>query len=273
MRQIKLDYLSVTSVTGEDAETYLQAQLTADLTLLTNDHACFSAYCQPSGKVIAIILVARHQNGFFLLAAKDLMAGLISELSRFVLRADVRFEISDQPASGCPGHKERDNSSCFTTLGSDLHYGLWDSSSAGTDDPAEINRWRQQELCAGIVWLNSKTSAVYLPQMLGLESLGAVSFRKGCFPGQEVIARVRYLGKQKRRPVRLQTSEIFSVSPGSELDLLDAQGLRSAAVVIDSVHGPEGMHLFVVARAQEDASFTSIEVDGKRLSLSKTAHT
>lgn len=124
MSQIKLDHLTVAKVSGEDAGDYLQAQLTADLTGLTDGQACFSAYCRPSGNVLAVILVLRHKKDFYLVASRDLMGALLDELGRFILRARVSINESNKSAVGVIAGDKPESPLFASPKGTSLTYGL-----------------------------------------------------------------------------------------------------------------------------------------------------
>ena len=200
MSSFLLHYLAVARASGQDAGDFLQAQFTADLTLLDDGDACFTAYCKPSGNVLAVVMVLKQEQEFILVAASELMGPLLAELSRFVLRARVTLEPTELSVFGHLQNDDEEKSfSQFTPRATKLSYGI--EPAQPLDSSVDVSRWRQNELRSDLVWLTPETSNQFLPQMIGLEALDGLSFRTGCFPGQEVIARVRYLGKIKRRPV------------------------------------------------------------------------
>ena len=120
--------------------------------------------------------------------------------------------------------------------------------------------YQQSELANGTVWLDNETTAKFLPQMLGFERIEALNFNKGCYPGQEIIARTRYLGKLKRRPILLKTASSIDVGIGEKLALISGEE-SSSAVLVDQIAGTDGSKtLFVVARAGEDFHPENIKV-------------
>lgn len=266
MSQIKLDYLSVTSVRGNDAESFLQAQLTADLTKLGLNAACFAAFCRPTGNVMAVLLVIRHEDGLSLVASADLMGDLVAEMSRFILRADVKFEQQTRSVFACPDLSDETQANCVTAGKTSLAYSINESDDVLTD-ALLIRQWRTREIRAGLTWLNPETSGQFIPQMLGLEQLDALSFRKGCFPGQEVIARVRYLGRLKRRPVLAEVEYNSSLKTGTKLEVSGENELSATAVIADMIDGPEGSTCFLVARVPEGSVITSVRLEGQQIDL------
>ncbi len=195
-----LSYLSVLEVSGADASRFLQSQLTAQLAGLTAPGATYSAYCTPKGQVIATLLLTPHVDQWLVVVESTLLATLVERLQRFILRDDVLLR--PLPEQSVLAMDPMD------TLPPDLillqprvipfQYAL--TAMRSPDNPHATAQWRRKELLYGISWLNQANSEKYIPQMLGLDSIGAVSFAKGCYPGQEIIARARHLGEVKRRP-------------------------------------------------------------------------
>ena len=267
MNRIKLDYLSVARVSGNDAGSFLQAQFTADLTRLSDGDACFSGFCLPNGTVMAVILVIRIKYEYRLIAAKPLMEGLLNRLRLFVLRAEAQIDLMNLAVFGCP---EEENS-CFAPTSGALRYDIAESFEDETTSLASLSQWRANELREGVAWLDSDTSNQFIPQMLGLERLNALSFRKGCFPGQEVIARVRYLGKLKRRPVTIEIDSLADLEPGSGVELIDDAENKHSAVVVDLQTDANTTVVFLVARIPEGAEVSSIEWGDQVANLNKPA--
>jgi len=258
MNSIELPYLTAARAAGPDAASFLQAQLTADLSRLADSASGFSAYCDPKGNVLALLRVIRRGDDYLLIAARDLMESLLSTLGKFVLRAKIRFEPVEAVVVGI-GDRER------------LDYALEAGDFCG--EVEAVSDWRVRELRAGIAWLGPQTSGQFLPQMLGFDRLGAVSFRKGCFPGQEVIARVRYLGKIKRLPLIVSFKGTAGLEPGAEVELHGEDGPAGSAVVVDSAASGNETVCFLLARNLEDRPVIALESGGKRLELSEPAQT
>jgi folate-binding protein YgfZ len=254
MNKILLPYLSAAQASGPDAGAFLQAQLTADVSRLSDGDAGFSAYCQPSGNVLAMTRVKRIGDEFILMASRSLLPQLLSELQKYVLRARVTFAPLEEAVIGL----EMEDA---------LNYGVSSGEDAEPGAEAVVAQWRARELRSGIIWLDSATSGQYLPQMLGLETLGAISFRKGCFPGQEVIARVKYLGKLKRKPRVVEFEGALDAGPGSEVRLFDDDREVGTADLLDLVAVDGQSTAFLVARIEEGANFSVIECDGERRRL------
>lgn len=258
MTDITLDYLAAARVSGEDAGSFLQAQLSADLARLSDDGATFAAYCHPRGNVIAVIRVLRRSDAYILIVSRRLLDTLIAELRKYVLRAKVVIESLDHAVAA-------------RQSGQAMNYILV-PEGAGTSPAAtqEMADWHAAELRRGVVWLGPETSNRFLPQMLGLDRLDAVSFRKGCYPGQEVIARVRYLGKVKQLPLVVSTGVPLKAGPGEEIELLGDDGPVGSAVAIDSAPEADGSVVFLVARNPRERAVTALRIGDLNVAVRET---
>jgi len=198
-----LSYLSVIQVSGADAGAFLHAQLAASTAGLKTGECSFAAYCNAKGQVIALLLVCQNGDEWLIGIESSLAEPVMERLRKFVLRADVKIRLPeelkvlghDAGAAGQTGEP------FYVPPGFTFAYHFAQSAE---NLPASFGAWRHRELAHGVAWLQPETSERFLPQMLGLDALGAVSFNKGCYPGQEIIARTRYLGKLKRRPVLIE---------------------------------------------------------------------
>ena len=248
---IELPHLAATNVSGEDAESFLQAQFTADISRLADGEGAFSAYCDRRGNVLAVIRVRREGDGFSLVTAATLRGLLVETLGRYRLRARANFEPVALPVTGL-------------IEGAQLIYALADSGAPAPGvDAAALAAWRARELRANIPWLGPETSGQFLPQMLGLESIGALSFRKGCFPGQEVIARVRYLGKLKRLPLIADFTGPLEADPGDEAGMVGESGPIGQAVLVDHAFDGECSACFLVAHNPEGMPVRALEIGAR----------
>jgi len=121
--------------------------------------------------------------------------------------------------------------------------------------------WRVSELNRGITWLNPETSGEFLPQMLGFEALGAVNYRKGCYPGQEIVARTHYLGKVKRHPRLLNCRLENSPKPMDKIKILDDDNDHDA-IVVDCSKGADG-NTCLLAVTRMDPAMPARQVEYK----------
>ena len=168
-------------VSGADAEEFLQGQLTADLQLLDGSEPQRSAWCNPKGRVICVMILARQGDDYALTLPTELAEHVVQRLTVFRFRAKVDFDI--QPV---------------------------DMGSA-----QDLDDLRLEQLRAGMPEIYGAQSEQFTPHMLNLDLLGAVSLEKGCYTGQEIIARTHFRGATKRRLHRFESAE--PVSPGDKV--------------------------------------------------------
>ena len=243
-----LDYLSVARFQGPDAGAFLQAQLSADIVALEPGGATFACYCTPRGQVIGLLLVCRQDDGYLVVAAAELLPRILTRLKMFVLRSRVEF--SAQPGIAVCGIGAGENSSAsavFQPGEMPLRY-LFPENTGAANERSE--RFKALEIRNRVTWLGVETAEKFIPQMLGFDQIGAVSYSKGCYPGQEIVARTRYLGKVKRKPVIVQVQEEFLINPAERVGLRRGDAW-SEGTVIDSVPFDEaGTLCFIVAPAE-----------------------
>ncbi len=209
-------FLSPISIQGADAAEFLHGQLTTDVTSLASGSAGLSAWCDPKGRVIATFILARQNKNFLLLVPGDITEIFIKRLKMFVLRADV---VIDEPA-------QEDAAKWLPLPGIE-----------GDDPEAAL-------ISQGIPLLYPDTSGRFLPQELNLDKLDAISFTKGCYPGQEIIARLRYRGAVKRRLCHAITDNSALLAPGT--GLLPEGEERNIGTVINSATSGKDQQLLIV---------------------------
>lgn len=250
MTPVTLPHLAVARVSGADAGSFLQAQLSADVAVLADGGATFACYCSPRGQVFGLLLVCRVGEEFRLVADSRLLPVMVQRLGLFVLRARVVLaKVDGLVVQGLwPGHDTPAADRVFKPFGMELSYRLVAGTAESTGDEAG---WKEQELRQNVAWLGPATSERFIPQMLGFDRIGAVSFSKGCYPGQEVIARARYLGKVKRQPLLLHLFENPQPVPGEPLQLMQNEQQLDGTVVdsVTSVTGPGHKAVLVFAVA------------------------
>ncbi len=224
---------------GADAVSFLHGQLTQDVTHLDERHARLAGYCSAKGRLLATFLMWRAPSDQILLACSaDLLAPTLKRLSMFVLRAKCKLSNASESIAlyGLAG------ASAQTWLGDAAQAAEWDLISTGdaqairlpdvdgtarwlvaapADQPPpplpalKPEAWSWLEVRSGVPRVTAATVEQFVPQMLNLELLGGVDFQKGCYPGQEVVARSQYRGTLKRRTYLMQATA--TLVPGAEV--------------------------------------------------------
>lgn len=188
------------SASGAEVRDFLQSQLTADMRPINVGESVFTGYCQPQGRTLATVLagcVAKNESGetWGLIVPQTMAKILITRLQKFVLRRKVKLELTDHRLLGA---QEPLPPAINLSFRDGNHYwaGL---PMAEPMDLTEISSLTQMhDLLMGRVWIVEETCEQFVPQMIGLENHQGISFNKGCYPGQEIVARMHYLGKPKR---------------------------------------------------------------------------
>lgn len=188
---------SAINVTGSDAFEFLQGQLSNDLALLESESALLAAWCNPRGRVICLMSLVRIPDGYSFTIPSELADDIVARLTMFRFRAKVEFEIQ--------------------------------ATESTSDVTAAIH--------SGIPIIGSEQSEKFTPHMLNLDLLNAISLDKGCYTGQEIVARTHYKGATRRRMFRFSSTE--PVTPGDKVSdggrdigtVLNAAGLELLAVV------------------------------------------
>ena len=273
-----LAHLGVIAVEGEDAASFLQGQLTQDFALLGQEQARLAAYCTAKGRMLASFIgFRRTPTQILLVTSRDILAPTVKRLSMFVLRAKAKLRdastefdlwgLAGTAASdaGEPWRLVRQGDAAFVTLyPADAQPRMLGIAPAGTPKPqgAELDPslWVWGEVRSGIAPITAPVVEAFVPQMLNYESVGGVNFKKGCYPGQEVVARSQFRGTLKRRAYIAQSSE--ALSAGQELfhesDPEQPCGLVAQAAVAPG-GGWDAIVSIQIAAAQDRLTAGSIE--------------
>ena len=234
---VRLEDWGLIRASGADARSFLHGQLTQDILALTPERATLAGYCSPKGRLLATFVVwSPAADEVYLACSADVLAPTLKRLSMFVLRAQCRLsdaspslaiwgvvgsDVSGWTDAACPaGDWECAVGSSGTVIrlpGASPTRCLVITSTPPPADVGglDVETWRALEVRSGIGRVVAATVDQFVPQMLNLELVGGVSFSKGCYPGQEVVARSQYRGTLKRRSfVVVVDSE---ARPGNEI--------------------------------------------------------
>ena len=221
---VTLPHYVVLDATGPDALSFLQGQFSNDLQTLGKDRAGFGAYCAANGRMLASALIWQHDaQTISLLVHASLAEFLLKRLRMFVLRAKLTLSQRDATVYGAYATGTSTATERYSVLHTTEHsVYIQAPSSADTErwwlissntptttpdtSPEAVQQWDAHTLQQGIPHLELATQDMFIPQTLNMELIGAISFSKGCFPGQEVVARSHYRGTIRRR------SALFSIA-------------------------------------------------------------
>lgn len=263
---IPLPYLSATRFCGPDAGSFLQAQLSADIDALDTGQATFAAYCSPQGKVFGLLLIARQQDHYLVFGSAQLLPSIVQRLRIYIFRSKVEIEPLDnlQVCGVLPSHVGDLAGPVLTTGDMPLRYTI---VSLDTQSDEATENWRHSELSHGVAWLDADTTEKYIPQMLGYDQIGAVSFSKGCYPGQEIVARTHYLGKVKRKPLLTTIVGRDVIENGSRVQIKYENETIDGTLVATAPAGTQNTLLFLITRLQDEMTPVSITHKGQSYRL------
>ncbi len=243
-----LTHLNLIGIEGPDALAFCQSLLTADLSTLEPKHWHPSAWCNAQGQVIVVMLVQVSESRVEWLVPASQAHATINAVSLYTIGRQVEI---GQPQCVLGGWLAADSTSQadYPRLAYDSRRALCASNDLDKADPDFAAAWRLADLHAGLAWLCPELSARFLPQSLGLERLSGLSYQKGCYPGQEVIAKVHYRGQLKQHLVLLDltpnvSERIAGTALYAEADAPASEGRKSFGVII----GQEGHRALAVAR-------------------------
>jgi len=278
---IDLSPLKLISVTGDDAFSFLQAQFSNDLSLLDNKNCQLHAYCNPKGRTLAVIRIVRNNSGFWLIVPENISEALINRLKMYVLRAKVQIvPETDFLHFGVLGEKLQPDFEVFQyNVDTAIPGSIVIANSEDTTTHFKANStiichsslWRWLDIKSGIPQVYANTAESFIPQTINLDLVDGISFRKGCFPGQEIVARLKYLGKPKQRLIVAEVESTNDIKPGDEIFTLEKPDQKSGQVV-DAVN--IGDHQFqisamVPATMVESGDLRLGSVDGPGLRRNK----
>jgi len=226
MQRARLTRYGLLSVTGAEARAFLHAQLTNDIENLAPDRWVLAGWCSAKGRLLASFLVIPSPTGFMLQLARDLAAPVAKRLSMFVLRAKVKItDESDAWAqhgvwdADLPGPDVAWHGNIATVrIGPRRFLQLAPTAALGEEPNGDEVQWTLQEIRAGRPLITQATQDQFVPQMVNFETIGGVDFRKGCYPGQEIVARAQYRGQVKRRMVHARAPAGVTLAPGEDFN-------------------------------------------------------
>jgi folate-binding protein YgfZ len=280
---IPLLHLSYLRASGPDADAFLQGQLSNDLRQLSTTQAQLSSYSTPKGRVLALFTLLRLADASVLMETQaSVAAETLKRLRSFVLRSKLRVDDAgdDALALGIAGP---DAPQLLAGAGLPEPSAAWDTLTTGdilvvrrpgvghrfsvhgpatalaarwqawstSATPAGTATWRLLDILSGMPSVHAQTREQFVPQMLNLDVIGGISFTKGCYPGQEIVARLHYLGTAKRRMVRARITGPDVPAPGTAIIVAGGDGQAVGEVVDAAVHPQGGVVMLAVLQTAQ----------------------
>lgn len=266
-----LTQTALIQISGTDRTVFCQGQFTNDASLVSDCHSQLSAYCSSKGRMLACFRHFQYNDNYYLALPQELAATLLKRLRLFVLRAKVELTASDWLGLGLSGPQAETllqdclHQAAPTTVDEVLICGtlcairipgpfprfeLYGPATAVLDcwqhlcqqtRPVGAAAWTLLDIRAGLPSITEATQDAFVPQMANLDLIGGVSFHKGCYVGQEIIARMHYLGRLKRRMYRLCLDNIDAPpAAGTDLFAPALRGGQSVGQIVSSALNPAG---------------------------------
>lgn len=214
-----LEHLRILTISGEDAGELLQGQMTQDVRKLEDGKIHITSFCNVQGRVIASAFIQERNDQYDLILSSEIIDDLENHLKRYILRSKVLIEQSDEKTFGAYKSDINEDSKECRSLKNDPKRVLTLSSQVpeSIDNFITSEEWIRCDIENSIAIINKESTEKFIPQMLNLDILDAVSFSKGCYTGQEVVARVQHRGKIKQRMFKFITENEDLISHGSEI--------------------------------------------------------
>lgn len=269
-----LSHYGLIRASGPEAESFLQNQFCNNVREITDTYSQLNAYCTPKGRTLAFFRLLQHAGDYYLRLPQEILEPTLKRLHMFVLMTQVNLDnASDelirigfggpqadkrlQAALGTRDIPQQTNHVLQTDAlsiirvtqtparfeiygNTDAMQALWEKLAAAAR-PVGRDSWELLDILAGIPEIVSATQEAFVPQMLNLQAIDALSFKKGCYPGQEVVARMHYLGKLKRRMYRAHIADGNNIpAPGDSLFVKDSESGQGAGKVVRAQSHPDG---------------------------------
>jgi folate-binding protein YgfZ len=303
-RAVRLSHMGVLRFAGPDSASFLQGQVSNDTRALTDGAPLLAAYSTPQGRVAALLHLLPHSSGILAVLPHEIVLPTLERLRKFVMRAKVKIEdVSDQfavlgqqggelvgagglaPPDSASGYAEHDGmgvgrigpatatpaSERFWIVGTFADLERQGLTAADATLPPVDTAWRLADIRAGMPQVYAATREMFVAQMLNLDLLNGISFTKGCYTGQEIIARTQHLGRIKRRMFRLRLPAGVAWAIGQAVHLSDGRSGR----ITELAHADDAVEALAVltleagaaAETGDAAVATSQLVDAAQLDL------
>ena len=270
-----LDDYAVIKVDGDDTMDFLQNQFSNDVRLVSESHSQLNAYCSPKGRVLSLFRVIKQDSAYYLVLPRERLQPTLNRLKMFVLRSKVTLDDASEQigllgiagdaatelvSSIVPNAPQEPNDcayaegiSVISISGNPSRYLIlagyeqlktaWNHCKQQAI-PSSEKIWAYWNVQSGLPEVLEINSDEFVPQMLNLHSLNAINFKKGCYPGQEVVARMHYLGKQKRRMYLAHINSDSAPQAGDNIynaaNASDQDMGQSVGKVVTSTPSPDG---------------------------------
>lgn len=239
-------------IRGNDTKKFLQGQLTCDIESVTAENSCMGAHCNPQGRVISLFYLFRFQEDFYLLMQQNMIPIAMAALKKYAVffKVELTDASKEMTAIGCQHTDfiqiDRQNLAHIPVSAEHTRCMIAGKPAAIKVAMEQISQltpavtkdhWKYLNIRDGIPALYPETSGKFLPHEINLDKLNAISFDKGCYTGQEIIARMHYRGKLKTRLYIAEVSSESSPQPGADIYSMHGSELRTSGMIVDACQG------------------------------------
>ncbi len=286
-----LSHFGIIAAYGEDVVEFLQSQFTNDINQVDNSHSQLSALCSPKGRMLCNFRIFRREHTYYLVLPYELLEAALSRLRMFVLRSRVTLEDAsdalmgigasgikmiehlsdidgDLPANSDDAIDNKDYT--IIRVGGVVPrfeiYGLlepmqkmWQALDVHAT-PVGADVWELLNIRAGIPVITAGSIDAYVPQMANLHLINGVSFSKGCYPGQEIVARMHYLGKLKRRMYRIGFGAQEAPATGTPLVTETSTESQDIGTILSAQKNPDGNYDALAVIQTKDAENSALKL-------------
>ena len=279
----KLEHLGIVEIKGGDSAEFLQGQMTQDIYSIEDSEATLTSVLNPQGRIISTAFVFKWGESFILMVSNEVLDKLIAWLSRFILRSEVEITKSEDSVFGLNQENAKklcnilnvetkdigfeSDESCLKTIEADDERAFLISKSENLLDDLSISTlttkdWKMSDINAGIPIIYGENIEKFIPQMVNLDLINGISFSKGCYTGQEIVARVQHKGKVKQRMFRITgKASNKKIDSGSAIFFADTK----VGTVIESLE--DNGHINALGVINNDASKKELSVEGMKITI------
>lgn len=295
-----LSQFSIIVVAGNDAAKFMQGQFTNDVNIINEETSQLNAFCNKKGRMVANFRAFEHRGNYFLSIKSNLVEQSIAHLQNYVIRSHVAIQdVSEQMIHlGVSGknstefltpfieniNQEIDSVShnddyiAVRVAGKQPRYevfcslehakALWRAISQQAD-VVDSSSWDYLNIQAGLPFIDAGTSGEFVPQMANMELINGISFTKGCYTGQEIVARMHYLGKLKKRCYKINIDTDKKPNNGDKLFAENARAGQNTGAIIQAEKNPESGYdaLAVIQIADIQTNLFLHDADGPKVTI------
>ena len=279
----KLEHLGIVKIKGGDSAEFLQGQMTQDIYSIEDSEATLTSVLNPQGRIISTAFVFKWGESFILMVSNEVLDKLISWLSRFILRSEVEITNLEDSIFGLNQENAKklcnilnvetndisfeSDESCLKTIEADDERAFLIGKSENLLDDLSISTlttkdWKMSDINAGIPIIYGENVEKFIPQMVNLDLINGISFSKGCYTGQEIVARVQHKGKVKQRMFRITgKASNKKIDSGSAIFFADTK----VGTVIESLE--DNGYINALGVINNDASKKELSVEGIKITI------